>query len=110
MAKQPKNEEKKYCKIAGRLREFIDNNYKSIADCERDLGLSPKSLNNYLSGNHGMGIDLLTKLALKGCDMNWLIVGKQSEDNRLDEKIKDLAISQQLKLNDLEKEIEKLRK
>ena len=57
------------------LRKFngyIWSNFKSDEECARITHISPKLLNEYLSGELEPDFAFLKILANLGCDMNWL--------------------------------------
>lgn len=62
--------------IAERLKRFSDSKAPSYAAFARDIGMHPSSFHStYLKGRSIPGGELLIKLALMGCDLNWLLLG-----------------------------------
>lgn len=64
--------------ISARIKEFIekkfDGNDSALAKC---LGMSPQTLYQYTRGRSIPGGKILTKLAELGCDINYLLLGKE---------------------------------
>ncbi len=77
-----KNYEITIDKIAcgNRLREFGANNFSKVKDFAEALGMSPSSLqSSYFSGRSLPGAPMLAKLSLMGCDLQWLLLGKEAD-------------------------------
>lgn len=66
-------------KIAERLREFGVKKFGTIKDFAFNLDMKPSSLQSaYLSGRSIPGPELLMKLYMMGCDIIWLLRGKDA--------------------------------
>lgn len=65
--------------FSARLRLFIEQNFKNISDAARHLEINESSLRNaYLAGKSFPGFEALLQLRKKGCDLNWLLTGKEN--------------------------------
>ncbi len=82
--------------IAKRLRKFGVDKYDKIKIFAENLDMNPSSLqSSYLSGRNAPGALLLVKLVKLGCDIEWLLTGKEREVIKENQKLK--AENQQLK-------------
>jgi transcriptional regulator with XRE-family HTH domain len=62
--------------ISGRLRRFGKERFGTMALFASELGISASALSsNYLSGRSIPGGEMMLKLLLLGCDINWLLLG-----------------------------------
>ena len=60
--------------------EYHCGNMKNFAD---ELGLKQSNLSGYTTGQVSPGLNLLKKLLVMGCDINWLIADStETEDDR----------------------------
>jgi len=67
--------------ISANLRKFAEENFNSLADLARKLGMNnPQQLNPYTSGKSILGGEKLAILRELGCDINWLLTGETSEE------------------------------
>ncbi len=104
----------KYVEQGARLREYAEEKYGTLARLERKIDVRQKSLSQYANGRNGMGVDLLTKLALDGCDINWLLTGikyqrEPATDNLVRENIDPRQIYElQTRLEEITKRLEQL--
>lgn len=62
--------------VGRRLRQFADNNFNSIAEFAKQLGMQRQQLYGYFSGDTYPGGEILIKLGKLGCDLNWLLIGE----------------------------------
>ncbi len=91
--------------FANRLRQFIISKNWKNKDLAEALGISQSSLqSNYLSGNSIPGAEILFNLEELGCDIIWLISGKDSRVLELEKRNKEL----ELQVKDRDARIEKL--
>lgn len=59
-----------------RLRQFIKQNFSSISEFAAKIEVQPSSFQStYLKGRSAPGAELLAKLSLLGCDIEWLLTG-----------------------------------
>lgn len=64
--------------IGLRIKEFGERNFTSIAEFSRQLGMKTRQeLYTYIYGRSIPGGDLLSKMSELGCDINWLLTGKE---------------------------------
>lgn len=61
--------------VTGRLQEFCDAISPTQAEFATKLHISPQGLQRYLSGIRAPGSEVLSKLNLLGCNLNWLLNG-----------------------------------
>ena len=61
--------------VAINLRKFANDNFKSLAELGRKLGMRPQNLQIYFDGRSYPGGQVLGKLSELGCDINWLMTG-----------------------------------
>jgi len=64
--------------IGGRIRLFAKRRYGTLKKLAEAMGISPQQLQQYLSGKREPGSRILVKLLRLGCDINWLLGGKES--------------------------------
>jgi len=68
--------------IAVRLRAFGESKFGRIKDFARALDMEPSSLQSaYLNGRSVPGPELLVKLSEMGCDIIWLLTGRQTNSH-----------------------------
>ena len=76
----------KKLEIGGKLKEFAENNFKSLSELSRKLGMkNPQQLYDYLNGRSYMGGEILIKLSDLGCDINWLLTGEKGDKHIIKE-------------------------
>lgn len=66
--------------IGLRLKNFVEKNFDSTSELTRKLGLTRSYFIPYYSGKSILGGDTLSKLADLGCDINWLLTGKEQNN------------------------------
>jgi transcriptional regulator with XRE-family HTH domain len=64
--------------IGGRIRLFAKRRYGTLKKLAEAMGISPQQLQQYISGKREPGSRILVKLLRLGCDINWLLGGKES--------------------------------
>lgn len=104
------NESKK--EFSARLRFFLEDNYKSITEAAKDLEINESSLRNaYLAGKSFPGVEALLQLRKKGCDLNWLLTGKENfwtisleMENRINLVVRILSETYNIKDDELTEE------
>ena len=62
-----------------RLKEFAVSKFKTIKSLGEELGIDPRNLSNYTSGQREPRAKFLSILAEHGCDINWLLTGKKKK-------------------------------
>ena len=111
-----KEKQYKYVEQGSRLREYAEDKYGTMARLERKIDVRQKSLSQYANGRNGMGVDLLTKLALDGCDINWLLTGVRYQSvpsyySLVSEKVEQKEIYElKTRLEEITKRLELLEK
>lgn len=63
-------------KIGDRIREFGVKSFGSVSALADKLNVSLQHLSPYLNSKNEPGSGMLSKLALLGCDINWLLTGE----------------------------------
>lgn len=107
--------------ISQRLNKFIKENFTSKADFVNKTGISAEEMLEYFGHKKPVNYYFLKRMAELGCDLNWLIYGKDSlePENKKDtprsaeEEITELKtiVTKQLEvINDLEQKITELQK
>jgi len=71
---------KKPNEIGQRLRQWSATQFPSLAAFARALGWIPQNLTPYLNGTILPGNALQAKLRELGCDIEWLMTGKDKEE------------------------------
>lgn len=64
--------------IGQKLREFGNENFASLKEFARALGVHPSNLQAYLNGQREPGTPFLRKLKLLGCNLDWLFNESES--------------------------------
>ncbi|MFN8359344.1 MAG: helix-turn-helix transcriptional regulator [Candidatus Kapaibacterium sp.] len=64
--------------ISQRLENWIHNNFRTKTEFCQKSGMSLQSLNMYTSGKSGIGTKFLNRLREMGCDVEWLISGREA--------------------------------
>lgn len=100
--------------IANRLEKWILDNYKTKTEFCKKSGMSTQALNVYTKGVSGIGSKFLERLRGMGCDVEWLISGREeSPPIKLEIKesdSKDYVMMEILnRVINLEKEVKDLR-
>lgn len=72
-------EESKLQVILGeRIRIFAKRKYGTLKKLAEAMKISPQQLQQYISGKREPGAKILAKLLRQGCDINWLLGGKET--------------------------------
>lgn len=72
--------------IGLRIKEFGERNFTSMAEFSRQLGMKTRQeLYTYIHGRSIPGGDLLSKMSELGCDINWLLTGKEPAASQVKE-------------------------
>lgn len=61
-----------------RIRIFAKRKYGTLKRLAEEMHISPQQLQQYISGKREPGSKILAKLLRLGCDINWLLGGKES--------------------------------
>ena len=64
--------------IGERVRLFAKRKYGTLKKLAEAMQISPQQLQQYISGKREPGTRILAKLLKLGCDVNWLLGGKES--------------------------------
>jgi transcriptional regulator with XRE-family HTH domain len=64
--------------IGERIRLFAKRKYGTLKKLADAMKISPQQLQQYISGKREPGTRILAKLLRLGCDVNWLLGGKES--------------------------------
>ncbi len=64
--------------IGERIRLFAKRKYGTLKKLAEAMKISPQQLQQYISGKREPGTRILVKLLRLGCDVNWLLGGKES--------------------------------
>lgn len=103
----------KNVEIGRRLKEFAENNFSSIAEFSRQLGMNQRQdIYIYFSGKSLLGAERIAKLAELGCDINWLLNGTELKTtaNIIAEPVHDYNTKSEalLLIEHLQKEVEQI--
>jgi transcriptional regulator with XRE-family HTH domain len=72
------SDEKLQLGIGERMRLFAKRKYGTLKKLAEAMKISPQQLQQYISGKREPGTRILAKLLRVGCDVNWLLGGKES--------------------------------
>lgn len=72
------NDEKLHLGLGERLRFFAHKKYGSLKKLAEAMEITPQQLQQYISAKREPGSKILVKLLRLGCDLNWLLGGKES--------------------------------
>jgi transcriptional regulator with XRE-family HTH domain len=64
--------------IGERIRLFAKRKYGTLKKLADSMEISPQQLQQYISGKREPGSKILIKLLRLGCDINWLLGGRES--------------------------------
>lgn len=64
--------------IGERIRLFARKKYGTLKKLAEAMQISPQQLQQYVSGKREPGTRILVKILRLGCDVNWLLGGKES--------------------------------
>lgn len=71
-------DEKMQFGIGERMRWFAKKKYGTLKKLAEAMNISPQQLQQYISGKREPGSKILIKLLRLGCDVNWLLGGRES--------------------------------
>lgn len=95
--------------IGLRIKEFAEKNFPSIAEFSRQLGMKTRQeLYTYIHGRSIPGGDLLSKMSELGCDINWLLTGKEPAASVVKEPVVAYNIEIDKRFKKLEERIKSL--
>ncbi len=63
--------------IGDRIKRFAKEKYKTVRNLEEAMGIGGSSLSNYINGRSKPGHELQEKFRKVGCDVEWLMTGKE---------------------------------
>ncbi len=72
------SEESMHLGIGERMRLFAKRKYGTLKKLAEAMKISPQQLQQYISGKREPGSKMLTRLLRLGCDVNWLLGGKEA--------------------------------
>ncbi|HOI30295.1 MAG TPA: helix-turn-helix transcriptional regulator [Melioribacteraceae bacterium] len=91
------SEEAMHLGIGERLRLFAKRKYGTLKKLAEAMKISPQQLQQYISGKREPGSKILTRLLRLGCDVNWLLGGKEALESykiyRLESELRRLQQS-----------------
>jgi transcriptional regulator with XRE-family HTH domain len=71
-------DEKLQVSIGERMRFFAKKKYTTLKKLAEAMQISPQQLQQYISGKREPGSRILARLLRLGCDVNWLLGGRES--------------------------------
>jgi transcriptional regulator with XRE-family HTH domain len=74
-------DEKLQMGVGERMRFFAKKKYGTLKKLADAMKISPQQLQQYISGKREPGTRILAKLLRLGCDVNWLLGGKESVES-----------------------------
>ncbi len=102
-------DEKLQLGIGERLRLFAKRKYGTLKKLAEAMKISPQQLQQYISGKREPGTRILVKLLKLGCDVNWLLGGKEAIESykiyKLETELRKLQTSFS-QIADLTKKVE----
>lgn len=67
--------------IGNRLKEFCDKKFDGVKEFSEAIGMKTRNqIYDYFNGKYLLGSEYLAKIVELGCDINWLLTGRQFED------------------------------
>ncbi len=87
--------------LGKRLKEFAESNFKSLTEFSKELGIGRENLYRYFNDTVSPGSEILQKLAVMGCDINWLLLGEFNVKNYLYENSVSYIPSDKAEINEL---------
>ena len=75
------SEEELHMGIGERIRLFAKRKYTTLKKLSDAMEISPQQLQQYISGKREPGSRILIKLLKLGCDINWLLGGKERAES-----------------------------
>ncbi|MFC2135247.1 helix-turn-helix domain-containing protein [Bacteroidota bacterium] len=92
-------DEKLHMGIGERIRLFAKRKYKTLKKLAEAMEMSPQQLQQYISGKREPGSRVLIKLLRLGCDINWLLGGREQAESykiyKLESELRKLQQSMQ---------------
>jgi len=73
--------------VGNRLRLFLKDKYGTLEKGASVLDMKSPSLQNYLKGERLPGAEILSKLSQLGCDIEWLLLGKEVQPGNVSDAI-----------------------
>ena len=67
--------------IGERIRLFAKRKFKTLKKLAEAMGISPQQLQQYISGKREPGSRILMRLLTLGCDINWLLGGREQAES-----------------------------
>lgn len=102
-------DEKMELGIGERLRWFAKQKFGTLKKLSDAMNISPQQLQQYISGKREPGSKILSKLLRLGCDVNWLLGGRESMESykiyKLEHELRKLQSSFQ-QINSLVQKVE----
>jgi transcriptional regulator with XRE-family HTH domain len=74
-------DEKLQMGVGERMRFFAKKKYGTLKKLADAMQISPQQLQQYISAKREPGTRILSKLLRLGCDINWLLGGKESVES-----------------------------
>lgn len=74
-------DEKLQMGVGERMRFFAKKKYGTLKKLADAMQISPQQLQQYISSKREPGTKILAKLLRLGCDVNWLLGGKESVES-----------------------------
>ncbi|OGU55104.1 MAG: hypothetical protein A2V66_13640 [Ignavibacteria bacterium RBG_13_36_8] len=74
-------DEKLQMGIGERIRLFAKRKFKTLKKLAEAMGMSPQQLQQYISGKREPGSKILIRLLRLGCDINWLLGGREQAES-----------------------------
>ncbi len=74
-------DEKLQMGVGERMRFFAKKKYGTLKKLADAMEISPQQLQQYISAKREPGTRILSKLLRLGCDINWLLGGKESVES-----------------------------
>jgi len=91
------NDEKLQFGLGERIRLFAKRKFGTLKKLADAMSISPQQLQQYISGKREPGSKVLIRLLKLGCDINWLLGGRESLESykifRLENELRKLQSS-----------------
>ncbi len=88
------NNERLHLGLGERVRFFALKKYGTLKKLAEAMEITPQQLQQYISGKREPGTRILVKMLRLGCDLNWLLGGKESLESykiyKLESELKKL--------------------
>lgn len=89
------DEDEQHQFIGERIRLFARRKFGTLKKLAEAMDISPQQLQQYISGKREPGSRILMKFLKLGCDLNWLLGGRESNESyriqKLEARIKELT-------------------